>query len=70
MILRAIKAGFVAPQNRAFLRFVDSPSDDAANFYWGIAALDAVNEWEARGMGGGVPHSLEWGADGTGADLR
>lgn len=66
--LSSINAGFIAPQNRAFLVFVDAPADAVA-FDWGTAALEAVRVWESKVLGGGVPLSLEWGET-KGADLR
>ncbi|KAK4705957.1 cytokinin riboside 5'-monophosphate phosphoribohydrolase, partial [Phenoliferia sp. Uapishka_3] len=66
---KAISSGFVAEQNRAFLIFVDAPTD-SSGFDWGTAALKAVADWEAKGLGGGIPHSLEWGSKGVGADLQ
>ncbi|KAI5475172.1 hypothetical protein MNV49_001859 [Pseudohyphozyma bogoriensis] len=59
----AIEAGFILESNRSLIVFVDAPEGEAATFDWGAAALKAIEDWEARGMGGGVAFSLEW-ADG------
>lgn len=55
----AITCGFLAPENRALLTFLDKPADATDDFDWGEAALKAVEDWKAAGAGGGVPYNLQ-----------
>ena len=38
--------------------FLDSSGEE--NFDWGIAALAAIDYWEAAGAGGAVQLGLKW----------
>ncbi|SCZ90477.1 BZ3500_MvSof-1268-A1-R1_Chr1-3g02014 [Microbotryum saponariae] len=56
----AVSSKFIAEVNKAFMIFVDRPTDADEAFNWGDAALTSIREWEAAGMGGGQAYSLEW----------
>ncbi|KAK4055167.1 hypothetical protein OIV83_000447 [Microbotryomycetes sp. JL201] len=58
----AITAGFIPECNRAFLIFVDKRKGDE-QFDWGVAALEAIEDWQAKGMGGGKAFDLSWPED-------
>ncbi|GAA6019313.1 hypothetical protein JCM10207_001259 [Rhodosporidiobolus poonsookiae] len=64
-IENAISSGFIPPQNRNFLTFVDGPSSPSEDesFDWGKAALDTIREWKRQGSGGATPFSFEWSED-------
>ncbi|KAM0793517.1 hypothetical protein ACM66B_000956 [Microbotryomycetes sp. NB124-2] len=55
----AIAAGFIPEANRAFLIFVDEREGDMS-FDWGAAALEAIQNWHDKGMGGGQAFDLKW----------
>ncbi|GAA6033979.1 hypothetical protein NBRC10512_007544 [Rhodotorula toruloides] len=55
----AISSGFISESNRNFLVFVDQPESGD----WGEAALQAIDDWKAKGAGGAVPYSFEWSED-------
>ena len=54
----SISAGFISEKNRGFMIFLDST--EAADFDWGVAALAAIDSWEAAGAGGAVQLDLKW----------
>ncbi|KAJ8292862.1 putative cytokinin riboside 5'-monophosphate phosphoribohydrolase [Rhodotorula toruloides] len=58
-INHAISSGFISESNRNFLVFVDQPKSGD----WGEAALQAIDDWKAKGAGGAVPYSFEWSED-------
>ncbi|BGP31684.1 hypothetical protein JCM10296v2_003458 [Rhodotorula toruloides] len=58
-INHAVSSGFIAESNRNLLVFVDQPESGD----WGEAALQAIDEWQAKGAGGAVANSFEWSED-------
>ncbi|GAA5822262.1 hypothetical protein JCM11251_006282 [Rhodosporidiobolus azoricus] len=68
-INNAVSAGFISPNGRGFLTFVDGPlstsatSTEAEEFDWGAAALSAIKAWQDQGSGGAKPYSFEWSGD-------
>lgn len=49
MIRNGIEEGFIPPQNKHLMVFVDCPSSDPEDherFDWGDAALKALEEWK------------------------
>ncbi|ESK94285.1 hypothetical protein Moror_8270 [Moniliophthora roreri MCA 2997] len=49
-IRNSIEAGFIQPYNESLITFVDGPSskDEHAEYDWGKAALEALQEWHEK----------------------
>ncbi|KAG6906551.1 hypothetical protein DXG01_013237 [Tephrocybe rancida] len=48
LIENGIKEGYIHPENKRLIIFVDGPSrpDEHEDFDWGTAALDAIDKWQ------------------------
>ncbi|GAA5978403.1 hypothetical protein JCM11641_004679 [Rhodosporidiobolus odoratus] len=39
---------------------IDAARTDEKDFDWGVAALQAIRDWQKEGSGGATPYSFEW----------
>ena len=64
-VKRGIEAGFIRQQNLELLTFVDGPEDhdQHADFDWGSAAIQFLDEWKPTGWKG---FGFDWTQRSTG----
>ncbi len=67
MVESAISSGFIPPQNRGLLLFVDGPKDlsEHETFDWGAAAMKQLETWSLPSWDG---YGFKWSSMSTGKD--
>jgi len=59
LVDNAIKESFILEKNRSLATFVDKPADASDDFDWGVAALQAIDDWSLPSAGG----LFQWSTD-------